>query len=571
MHKFKLIFSVLFPLLLFFGIAKNVLAVNEPVILYTDITSGPNTGGENNNGAIVSIFGKNFGNNLNDITVYVGGGQVVRKVYFGPSLGRSDIQQLAVQLGPSAATGSIQVFVNGVGSNTDITFTVRSGNIYYAAVGGNDNNNGSYSAPWEHLDIAKSRLSAGDILYALDGVAQTAVDSLGGNVTAIRIVETRGSAVTGTEANPIAVVCYPGGTCYIGNADTGPTRGINIYFSWWTFSGFHIVSNLSNNGSAFAILEDPSHYGLEGNRLVNCNLTGAYYTVTSHGCSHSRFLGNTLNPSLHSMFYYTGSGYQAQHDIEIAWNYAHDGPTTDGFPIKIYYAPPTGYDCEACRLVDDVRVHDNLVVNGTRSSFLIGGKDTMGGAYKYPFLQDVLVYNNIVYGQVSGYAFAFSQTQDEENVESEANYELYNNTVYLGSGYGSNALSITSCKTAIIKNNAFIQDSGDYIFHQGSESTDWDNDVVVDHNGYYGGIAVPSEDANPITGNPFFADAVNHNFRLTTNSPYINSGIPTGIMRDFDGISRPQGSGYDIGAFEYDENTPADMVAPAGPGGLSVR
>jgi hypothetical protein len=36
-------------------------AAPVPVILYTDITSGPNTGGENNNGAYLSIFGKNFG------------------------------------------------------------------------------------------------------------------------------------------------------------------------------------------------------------------------------------------------------------------------------------------------------------------------------------------------------------------------------------------------------------------------------------------------------------------------------------------------------------------------------
>ncbi|MHB8744855.1 MAG: hypothetical protein ACYC9L_17330, partial [Sulfuricaulis sp.] len=32
-----------------------------PYITYTDILSGPNTGGENNEGAYLSIFGKNFG------------------------------------------------------------------------------------------------------------------------------------------------------------------------------------------------------------------------------------------------------------------------------------------------------------------------------------------------------------------------------------------------------------------------------------------------------------------------------------------------------------------------------
>ena len=32
-----------------------------PLVLYTDIASGPNSGGENNAGAYLSIFGKNFG------------------------------------------------------------------------------------------------------------------------------------------------------------------------------------------------------------------------------------------------------------------------------------------------------------------------------------------------------------------------------------------------------------------------------------------------------------------------------------------------------------------------------
>ena len=35
---------------------------NVPVVLYTDIASGPNSGGENNHGAYLSIFGNNFVN-----------------------------------------------------------------------------------------------------------------------------------------------------------------------------------------------------------------------------------------------------------------------------------------------------------------------------------------------------------------------------------------------------------------------------------------------------------------------------------------------------------------------------
>ena len=82
------IFILIFP----------VIAEAAPRVFYTDIDSGPNTGGENDNGAYLSIFGKGFGADLGQIKVYVGDGEVARYMYLGPSLGRPDVQQLSVQL-----------------------------------------------------------------------------------------------------------------------------------------------------------------------------------------------------------------------------------------------------------------------------------------------------------------------------------------------------------------------------------------------------------------------------------------------------------------------------------------
>ena len=49
-----------------------------------------------------------------------------------------------------------------------------------------------------------------------------------------------------------------------------------------------------------------------------------------------------------------------------------------------------------------------------------------------------------------------------------------------------------------------------------------------------------------------FVNAANRDFHLQTGSPAINAGYDTSSVaaRDFDGISRPQGSAVDIGAFE---------------------
>ena len=38
---------------------------------------------------------------------------------------------------------------------------------------------------------------------------------------------------------------------------------------------------------------------------------------------------------------------------------------------------------------------------------------------------------------------------------------------------------------------------------------------------------------------------------MISGSPAINAGNNTGIGTDFDGVARPQGAGFDIGALEF--------------------
>ena len=43
----------------------------------------------------------------------------------------------------------------------------------------------------------------------------------------------------------------------------------------------------------------------------------------------------------------------------------------------------------------------------------------------------------------------------------------------------------------------------------------------------------------------------NEDYHLLPSSPCIDAGVKTYIDVDIDGNKRPQGSGYDIGAYEY--------------------
>jgi hypothetical protein len=67
------------------------------------------------------------------------------------------------------------------------------------------------------------------------------------------------------------------------------------------------------------------------------------------------------------------------------------------------------------------------------------------------------------------------------------------------------------------------------------------------------------QDSNSIIGNPLF----NIDYSLAGNSPCIDAGMTlTAVTDDFNSVSRPQGDGYDIGAFEYSASTQLQYPGP---------
>ena len=80
--------------------------------------------------------------------------------------------------------------------------------------------------------------------------------------------------------------------------------------------------------------------------------------------------------------------------------------------------------------------------------------------------------------------------------------------------------------------------------------------VTVDHNlvdGYRGDL----EDGEiygdqPVVGSAGFVDAAHHDFHVKSGSLAIDAGSADGAPKiDFSGRTRPRGTGFDIGAFEY--------------------
>src|ERR1035441_4948539 len=93
------------------GTTQNV---SGPVILYTDITSGPNSGGEGNNGIYLTIFGTHFGATQGTSTVTINGKSVAQYLLWSDT-------KIGVQVG-RVSNGPIVVSVGGVLSNSEKTF-----------------------------------------------------------------------------------------------------------------------------------------------------------------------------------------------------------------------------------------------------------------------------------------------------------------------------------------------------------------------------------------------------------------------------------------------------------------
>src|SRR6202167_6272061 len=112
-----------FKLLGVLALASPGLWAQAPVLFFSDITNGPNTGGENGNGAYVTIYGNYFGTSQGSSIATAGGGVMVNCKIWGAAW--LWYQKIACQLGPGAASGDLVVTVNGLSSNP-LPLTVAS-------------------------------------------------------------------------------------------------------------------------------------------------------------------------------------------------------------------------------------------------------------------------------------------------------------------------------------------------------------------------------------------------------------------------------------------------------------
>lgn len=252
--------------------------------------------------------------------------------------------------------------------------------------------------------------------------------------------------------------------------------------------------------------------------------------------------------------YFTVSGNNIYNNITTNWATTHP----DG--IQIIASTVDSYSS-----VQHAKIFNNTIKNSTQ---LIFGEGTLSG--EAANCEDVWIFNNVLYndsGIVNGVdldALSLNQVV----LHKTKNTHVYNNTFGRSKGNGIYALDGAS-GSLYIKNNIFKNTLGNgmYIVDTGQIPSgglnynhyDITNNVVVWGASFYATLAafqaaVPTQELQGQDGDPLiesFPTPIPQYGSAAINAGVDLSGVCPECATDKLGVSRPYGSAWDIGAYEY--------------------